>query len=70
MCKTMCGTPICIAREVLFQQLYGAEADSWSLGVIVHVMLVGYPPFHEHDIVQPVKDSNKNRWPSTGPSGC
>ncbi len=55
VCRTMCGTPLYIAPEVLFRQPYGAEADLWSLGVIVYIMLVGYPPFHDHDMVQLVK---------------
>lgn len=55
VCKTMCGTPLYIAPEVLFRQPYGAEADLWSLGVIVYIMLVGYPPFHDQDMVQLVK---------------
>lgn len=55
MCKTMCGTPLYIAPEVLFRQPYGAEADLWSLGVIVYIMLAGAPPFQDHDLVQLVK---------------
>lgn len=55
VCRTMCGTPLYIAPEVLFRQPYGAEADLWSLGVIVYIMLVGYPPFHDQDMVQLVK---------------
>ncbi|CAN8069559.1 unnamed protein product, partial [Agarophyton chilense] len=55
LCKTLCGTPLYVAPEVLLRQPYGAEADLWSLGVIVYIMLVGYPPFDDNDIVQLVK---------------
>lgn len=55
LCKTLCGTPLYVAPEVLLRQPYGPEADVWSLGVIVHIMLVGYPPFDDNDIVQLVK---------------
>jgi len=55
VCRTMCGTLLYIAPEVLFRQPYGAEADLWSLGVITYIMLVGYPPFHDVDMVQLVK---------------
>ncbi|CAH2048594.1 unnamed protein product, partial [Iphiclides podalirius] len=46
--KTMCGTPLYLAPEVLRangQNCYGPEVDVWSLGVIFFVCLVGYLPF-------------------------
>lgn len=55
VCKTLCGTPLYVAPEVLLRQPYGPEADLWSLGVIVYIMLVGYPPFDDNDLVQLVK---------------
>merc|ERR1711974_83444 len=48
-----CGTPTFIAPEILeygyFQSRsdgYGLAADVWSCGVMIYILLCGYPPFH------------------------
>jgi serine/threonine protein kinase len=43
------GTPGYIAPEILRGEAYGVEVDLWSLGVIVFILLAGYPPFHDSD---------------------
>lgn len=42
--STVVGTPYYVAPEIINGH-YGPECDIWSLGVILHTMLVGYPPF-------------------------
>jgi calcium/calmodulin-dependent protein kinase (CaM kinase) II len=44
------GTPYYLAPEVIQQIPYGKPVDIWSLGCILHVMLVGAVPFQSHDI--------------------
>jgi len=41
------GTPEYMAPEVLAGVLYTKKADMWSLGVILFILLVGYPPYQE-----------------------
>jgi len=60
---TQCGTPAYVAPEVVNKQGYnGAKADLWSCGVILYVLISGFLPFQEDNMMKMYQKMFKARY--------
>jgi serine/threonine protein kinase len=60
---TFCGTPAYVAPEVLGRKGYEAsKVDIWSCGVILFVLMAGYLPFHDQNIMSMYKKIYKGEF--------
>jgi len=55
---TACGTPGYVSPEIVMNVRYTSKTDVWSLGVIIYILLCGFPPFYSestHQLYQQIK---------------
>jgi len=49
LATTACGTPGYVAPEIIGVAGYVQEVDYWSIGIILYIVLCGFPPFFEEN---------------------
>jgi len=55
MTKTICGSPLYMAPEVLYKQDYDSTADIWSIGILLYEMTYGFTPFNKSKDINSLK---------------
>ena len=64
--STRCGTPSYVAPEVLKNAPYDQSVDMWSIGVIIYVLLCGYPPFADSNQSELFRRIRMSNWKFRG----
>ena len=62
-CKTstQCGTPFCMAPEIVKNLPYGQGVDWWAVGIMMFEMMTGNPPFDCDEGEEMDEDNSQDR---------
>jgi len=63
--RTLCGTDVYMAPEMVARRSYGKPVDFWSLGILIFEMLTGKPPFAHRETKELHRKilTDKIKWP-------
>lgn len=73
---TVCGTPVYFAPEMVMAaeggpSSYGKAVDMWAAGVVLYIMLCGFPPFDDENLYDQIASGNYDfegeQWQSVSP---
>lgn len=61
LCKTVCGSPLYMAPEMIKNNntLYNDQIDLWSTGLILYELLYGFHPFNHYKNINDLKISQE-----------
>jgi serine/threonine protein kinase len=48
--RTLCGTPLYMSPQIVFEEDYSFKADIWSLGSVYYELLTGHTPFQSKNM--------------------
>ena len=60
--STPCGTVGYMAPEIITDRMYSTAADIFSLGVVLYILLSGYPPFYGKDNIEVMKRTAAGKY--------
>jgi len=71
------GSPLYMAPEILRKKPYGTAVDIWAAGVLLHILIIGEPPYiaeTKKEIFEMIRNKEvpfkKELWEKVSPTCC